>query len=309
VACARAELIDCSAHSLLESVEEIRKRRIEVLIYPEIGMDAVTFQLASLRLAPHQIAAWGHPETSGLPTIDYFLSAEAFEPPDAGQFYSEKLVRLPGIGCYYEPCEIHGSVNLDSLGIASDVPLLLCAGTPYKYAAEHDDVLVEIARALGRCRMIFFEVSHETLSAKVQRRLQARFREAGLDPDENLLMIPWLPQEAFFGLMRRADLLLDTLGFSGFNTAMQALECDLPVVAYEGQFMRGRFASGILRCMGLDELVACTSAQYVHKALALARDKHFRDSVRLRLRSCRQSLYRNRAAVDALTGFLVSLPR
>jgi protein O-GlcNAc transferase len=308
VARANAEFIDCSAHSLSESVEEVRKRHIEVLIYPEIGMDTVTLQLASLRLAPHQIVAWGHPETSGLPTIDYFVSAEAFEPADAEQFYSEKLVRLPGIGCYYEPCEFNGAVNLDSLGVTGDVPLLLCAGTPYKYAAEHDDVLLEIARGLGRCRLVFFEASHETLSAKVQRRLQARFRDGGLDPNEYLLMIPWLPQEAFFGLLRRADVYLDTLGFSGFNTVMQALECDLPVVAYEGRFMRGRFASGILRCLGLDELVASTSAEYVHKALALARDERLRDRVRVRLRSHRHSLYRNRAAVEALTGFIVSLP-
>jgi predicted O-linked N-acetylglucosamine transferase (SPINDLY family) len=305
----RAEWVNCSECSLAERVQEIRSRDTEVLIYPEVGMDGGTFQLASLRIARHQIAAWGHPETTGLPTIDYFLSAAAFEPSDSEQHYSEKLLALPGIGCYYEPFAIAGSADRSTFGIAPEVPLLLSAGTPYKYAAEHDAVLVEIARQLGACRIVLFEAAQQTLSARVLGRLQARFTEAGLDPARHLLMIPWLPLDRFFGLMRHADVYLDTVGFSGFNTVMQAIECELPVVAYEGRFMRGRFASGALRSLGLAELVAGNHTQYVQHAVALVRDREFRDGVRERLRSGREHLYRNRAAVDALTEFIRTLAR
>ena len=304
-----AEWVDCSECSLPERVGEIRSRNIQVLIYPEVGMDGATFQLASLRITPHQIAAWGHPETTGLPTIDYFLSAAAFEPPSSERYYSEQLVALPGIGCYYEPFGIVGSADRNSLGIAPDVPLLLCAGTPHKYSAEHDGALVEIARQLGRCRIAFFETPQQTLSAKVLSRLQARFREAGLDSREHLLMLPGLTLDGFFGLLRHADVYLDTQGFSGFNTVMQALECELPIVAYEGRFMRGRFASGILRTLGLDELIASDDAGYVQRAVALARDEELRNRVRERLRNTRQRLYQCRPAVDGLSEFIVSLPR
>jgi protein O-GlcNAc transferase len=109
--------------------------------------------------------------------------------------------------------------------------------------------------------------------------------------------------------MRIADVYLDTQGFSRFNTVMQAVECELPVVAYEGRFMRGRFASGILRYIGLDELVSRDDAEYVRTAVALAQSKELRESVRARLRSGRQRLYRDRAAVDALTDFITALPR
>src|SRR5258708_7744448 len=61
-------------------VESISALSPAVLIYPAIGMDILTLQLASLRLAPRQITTWGHPETSGLPTIDLYLSGEHFEP-------------------------------------------------------------------------------------------------------------------------------------------------------------------------------------------------------------------------------------
>ena len=77
--------------------------RLDVLVYPEIGMDATALRLASLRLARVQLASWGHPLTSGLPTLDGYLSAEAFEPEGAQRHYTEKLYPLPGLGCSYAP--------------------------------------------------------------------------------------------------------------------------------------------------------------------------------------------------------------
>lgn len=72
--------------------------RLDVLIYPEIGMDKLTTKLASMRLAPVQVASWGHPETSGLPTIDHYLSAQGLEPEGVGEHHTERLVLLPQLG-------------------------------------------------------------------------------------------------------------------------------------------------------------------------------------------------------------------
>ena len=57
----------------------IREDNLHILIYPEIGMDPTTLKLAALRLASVQCATWGHPDTSGLPTIDYFVSSDLME--------------------------------------------------------------------------------------------------------------------------------------------------------------------------------------------------------------------------------------
>ena len=65
------------------------REQFDVLIYPEVGMDADVLRLASLRLAPLQCMAWGHPVTSGLPTIDVFLSSEAMEPEQSSDQYTE----------------------------------------------------------------------------------------------------------------------------------------------------------------------------------------------------------------------------
>src|SRR2546426_1161111 len=71
----------------------IRSDSLHVLIFPEIGMDPVTTKLATLRLAPVQCNSWGHPITSGMPTMDYYLSSDLMEPADGQEHYTEELVR------------------------------------------------------------------------------------------------------------------------------------------------------------------------------------------------------------------------
>lgn len=61
---------------LVSCRERIQAWSLDVLVYPEIGMDPVAFFLAFARLAPVQAVWWGHPDTTGIPTIDYFISSD-----------------------------------------------------------------------------------------------------------------------------------------------------------------------------------------------------------------------------------------
>ena len=290
---------------IVEWTQLILGHQMDVLIYPEIGMDPITAKLASLRLAPVQAVAWGHPHTSGLPTMDYFLSADALEPPQAQAHYTERLVRLPGLGVCIEPQKAAPrDVDFAALGLRADVPLLVCAGTPFKYAPRHDAVLAEIARRLGDCQLVFFAPNVPQLMLRLRDRLARRFADAGVDFSATVAIVPWQDRASFHGLLSQADVYLDTLGFSGFNSALQAIECGLPVAAWEGRFLRGRLASGILRRMGLDELVAGAEADYVRIAVRLAQDAAYWGEVRDRMVAGRAGLYGDEAPVRALERFL-----
>ena len=280
-------------------VRAIQAAQPDVLIYPAIGMDNMSANLASLRLAPVQMASWGHPETTGLPTIDYYISAEAFEPPNADAAYTEKLIRLPRLGVAFLPqAATPRPPDLGSLGIDPTRPIILCPGAPFKYAPEKDHLLAAIAR---HGQLIFFHTkSNSPLSHRLEQRLTARFAAEGLDFAAHAKFIPFQNMESFYGLLARADLCLDTIGFSGFNTAMQALGQCVPLVGYEGAFMRGRLASGTLRQMGLDELVATSDAGFIAIATQLARDAPYRASIRARIVAETPRLYDDKDAVKAL---------
>lgn len=301
----RSKLFEQGPKTLNQWVESIRVLQPDVLIYPEIGMDTMTIKLASLRLAPVQAASWGHPETTGLPTMDYYLSAEDFEPPGAQENYSERLISLPHLGCCYQPSPVTlVDPNTAGLDVEPGVPIFICPGTPYKYAPRYDRVLVEIAKKTVCCRFVFFIPYRIDLAEKLRHRLATVFGESGLNLEEFASFIPWQPKPVFYGLMKRADVYLDTIGFSGFNTAMQALECGLPPVAREGRFMRGRLTSGILRRLGLPELIAATEEEYIMLALKLATDKNYHQEVRKRIEAGRNALYGDLEPIRALEKFL-----
>jgi protein O-GlcNAc transferase len=291
---------------LRQWVQAITAEQLDVLIYPEIGMDTMTAKLASLRLAPVQVVTWGHPETTGLPTMDYYLSAEDMEPGNAQENYTEQLVTLPGLGCCFEFPNISRVLpNLEGLGIESGMPLLLCPGVPFKYAPKQDWVWPEIARRLERCRLVFFTYKTGALSAKLRDRLVSAFECAGLNADKFLSFIPWQSGSGFYALLERADVFLDTIGFSGFNTAMQAVDCGIPIVTREGRFLRGRLASGILKRIGLQELVAGSDEDYVALVVRLVQDQAYRAHVRERMVVGRELVAGDLTPVRAFEDFLL----
>ncbi|MGH8640608.1 MAG: tetratricopeptide repeat protein, partial [Burkholderiales bacterium] len=302
----RAASFDSGQGTLRQWVDAVKGQRPDVLLYPEIGMDPVTTRLASLRLAPVQVATWGHPETTGLPTIDYYLSAQDLEPPEAQDGYTEQLVALPHLGCYYEPAPIATvDADLGSLRPDANGPLLICPGMPFKYAPQYDSLITRIARRLGRCRFVFFESQPESRCEKLRRRLEAAFDRSRLAFHDFVTFMPWQLRPQFHALLKHADVFLDTVGFSGFNTAVQAVQCGLPIVTIDGRFMRGRLASGILRRMGLADLIAGSEEEYVERAVRLAQDTEFRAHVRERIAASRHALFSDSVPIRALEEFLV----
>lgn len=295
--------------SLARWAGAVARKGLDVLIYPEVGMHALTSQLASLRLAPAQVAMWGHPDTTGLPTIDYYISAAALEPDDAEAFYTESLIRLPNLGCHYarQP-EAASPPQLTGLDPDCDRPLLLSPGTTFKYMPQNDWVYAEIARRLGNCRLVFFSQQPQWTSL-LKDRLRAAFEAKGVDFDAHVSFVPWLQKAHFLGLMRRADIFLDTIGFSGFNTAMQAVECGLPIVTRQGRYMRGRLASAILTQMGMSEMVAATDDDYVRLAVRLAEDVQYRNRIRQEMLERQRALFGDLEPIRALERFLAEVCR
>jgi predicted O-linked N-acetylglucosamine transferase (SPINDLY family) len=138
------------------------------------------------------------------------------------------------------------------------------------------------------------------MNKMLEQRLRRAFDNERVDFDTHVCLIPNLDRPQFFGLMQHSALMLDTLGFSGFNTALQAIECGLPVLAREGEFMRGRLASGIMRRMGFPELVATTDEAFIQMAIQLAADSSKRKELRLEIASRRKILFHDIEPIRAL---------
>ena len=251
---------------------EISEAQPDAIFYPEVGMDPNTCALAALRLAPLQIAGWGHPVTTGLPTIDWFVSAELLESPRAQQHYREKLVTLPGTGVCTEfaPLEIEpwgGPAPCEGV-----VRFALCQ-QPLKFDPADDLLLARLAKEAGAAEFWLATPANMPWAAvKLHERISAAFRTTGLDPKAYLRATPWLPRQQFLSFLDEMDIYLDCPAFSGYTTAWQALNRGLPIVTVEGEFLRQRLAAGLLRQVGMTDGIAASRDEYVATAVRWAHE-------------------------------------
>jgi predicted O-linked N-acetylglucosamine transferase (SPINDLY family) len=282
-----------------------------VLIYPEVGMDPVSAQLAAQRLAPVQCNSWGHPDTSGFPTLDYYLSSDLMEPPDAQDHYTERLLRLPNLSIYYEPLNPQlVPLSRTDLGLRSTATLYWCGQSLFKYLPQFDEVFPRIARDVGDCQFVF--IQHPTgthLNELFLQRLDQAFAAFGLRAADYCFLLPPLDQCRFVAAIGLCDIVLDSIGWSGCNSTLEGLHHDLPIVTMTGPLMRGRHGMAILKMMGVEETITETIDDYVSAAIRLAQDVPWRMAVKNRISENKHRIYRDTTCVSALQEFLSSVAR
>lgn len=285
----------------------IRSDAPHALLYPEIGMDPPTARLATLRLAPVQCVAWGHPDTTGLPTIDAFLSSDLMEPPGAEAFYTERLVRLPNLSIDYAPLEVTPRTpDLAAAGVRPDAIKYLCCQSLYKYRPAHDDIFPRIAAEVPEAQFLFIEHGlAPALTVLTRKRLSDAFRKHGLNAERHIVFLPPQDNPRYAGLNAACDIYLDSLDWSGGNTTLKAVAAGLPIVTLPGEFLRGRHSLAILRRMEIEETIARDKDDYVAIAIRLARDSAWRAAQAQRVTQQRYRLYNDTASVEALEKFLL----
>jgi protein O-GlcNAc transferase len=285
----------------LASAVRIRAAQLDALIYPEIGMDPRHQVLGSLRLAPLQCALYGHPATTGLANIDCFLGADALEPADAQAHYSEKLIRLPALGTVPErPPAATDGAWLDAF--SRGAPMALCLQNHLKLPPSFDAVLARIAQSSG-ARIGFF-IRNTGVAQRFRRRIEAVFAAHGLDPAQALAFLPSRTHEDYLGAVARATLILDTPGFSGGATSLDAFSIGAPVLTWNGAMARGRQTAGMLSMMGVDGLVAADEVDYVAKAVAFLADADARAKLRAQILERNAVLFADNGVIAALENFL-----
>ena len=269
----------------------IRDDALDVLVYPELGMDHTSFALAALRLAPRQVAGWGHPVTSGHATIDAFVSCAEMEPSDGDAHYAERLLRLPGIGTCYRRLALPERAPRARFGLPEDRVLFLCPQSLFKVHPDNDDLFAAVLMANPEAMLVMFDGRQPRVTELFMRRITAAFDAHGISVRERMIVLPPFAHEDYLRINLACDAMLDTLYWSGGNTSLDALACCLPVVTMPGAFMRGRQSAAMLRLAGLPELIARDAGDYVRIATCLAGDAAWRGVLAGRIRDGQEALF------------------
>ena len=287
----------------------VRAAALDVLVYPELGMDPTSFALAALRLAPRQCVAWGHPVTTGLPTLDAFFSPAAMEPDDAEAHYRERLVRLPGLGTRYALPACPADASREAFGLPDDAALLLCPQSLFKIHPDNDALFARVLAIAPRAHLVLFEGRHPSLTATYLARLDRALAAVGLSRAGRVHVLPQCAHDDYLRINAVCDAMLDTLRWSGGNTSLDALACGLPIVTLPGRFMRSRQSCAMLELLEVRDTIAADADDYQRIAVRLVRERAWRDDVAARITARRAALYDDQRPIAAWVEALEQLAR
>jgi protein O-GlcNAc transferase len=244
--------------------------------------------------APVQLSWLGFWGTTGLPTIDYILSDATTIPEGDETYYSETVLRLPDSRfCYAPPyyapapaaappCLKNGYAIFGSFNNLSKIG---------------PDVIELWARVLHQTPSARLLLKWASLADRAAREnLLATFATHGIAPERLILRLqsPHNDMLAEYGDM---DIALDPFPFSGGLTSCEALWMGVPVVTLPGSRAVSRQTRGFLRTIGLPELAASSTDDYVRIATELAADQS-------RIAELRRTLRRRMAASPLCDGYV-----
>jgi protein O-GlcNAc transferase len=330
---AHADSIVHLPHNVLLSKRTILDDDLDVLVFPEISMDPLTYLLAHFRLARKQAVWWGHPETTGIPTIDYFISMDV-EITGASAHYTERLYKLKGIGTYYaDPADAlsydmlnhtHAKLKLiaeiirndDSKSDAemlSNIRIYTCAQSLFKLHPEHFDIAVaKILASDPHAHIVLFRGRIAQWTENVLRRLGENIARqsfnSGEDQSSNKMnrvhFIRRRQHTGFLNVLLGSDVVLDTHPFGGGVSNLEAFSVGTPVITHPDVYLRGRLTLAFYREMRLgSRFVRYDISEYAQLAIETA--NYPTDELRRLIYDRKKLLFSNRRAVEEWERFFI----
>jgi protein O-GlcNAc transferase len=287
---------------LYRARDQIAALALDILFYQDIGMEPLSYFLAFARLAPVQCVSFGHPNTTGIPTMDYFISNDSFEPADADAHYSETLVKLhdlPTLAYYYEPKMPDASATAESFGLPHGSTLYVCPQTLFKLHPDFDPIFEGILeRDPGGVVVLIAGQFREFTD-----RLRARFARTLAARAQRVLFLPFMTLDRFMQLLALADVVLDTPHFNGMNSSLQAFAVGTPIVTLPGRFQRGRHTQAMYRKMAILDCIARDAGDYVDIAVRIGTDRDHARALRQRILARKHVLFEDPRVVQEFERF------
>ena len=276
----------------------------QVRILRDAALDVVIFganvtalcnevaRLALYRVAPLQIANSSSCTTTGLPEIDLYVSGALTESPEASAHFTERLALLPGPAHAfdYEADRQEPTTNWTraALGLSDDSIVFVSAANYQKITPEVQEAWASLLAAVPGSRLLLHSFNSVGESSYPIKRFCAGFDGVlaahGVADDRLLISTMHFPSRTdVCGLLGVGDIYLDTYPFAGGNSLVDPLEAGIPVVVWEGSTFRSRMGGGLLRSLGLEELIVHDAAAYHELAVRLAKDRDWRGSLQRRI--------------------------
>jgi predicted O-linked N-acetylglucosamine transferase (SPINDLY family) len=261
---------DVAALSDERLAQMIRSDQIDILVDLSGHTSHNRMPAYALKPAPVQVTYLGYPNTTGLRAMDYRIADPVADPPGADDaLYVEKLVRLPRTAwCYRPPADAPEVSELPAIRNG-----YVTFGSFNNLAKLNEPLIAAWCRLLEGVPGARLLIKSATLEHdSVRQRLIATFASHGIGEDRLQVLGRVVKYNEHLRWYNQVDLSLDTFPYNGTTTTCESLWMGAAVVTWAGDHHVSRVGKSLLMQVGLGEMITTSEAQYIERAVELARD-------------------------------------
>ncbi len=273
------EWCECVAMKDDELAARIQQDRIDILVDLSGHTFGNRLPVFLRKPAPVQVTYLGYGDTTGLPTIDYWITDWILHPADTRHLASERIWRLPRCWLIYQPpANAPDVAERDNSG---PITFVTCNALQ-KIGPEAIALWARVLEALPDSRLL---IKARGMGGPAEKAIVSNTLAAAGVPPERVTLLGQVQSRAeHLALYGQVDIALDSTPYSGGTTTSEALWMGVPVITLPGERMVSRMSASMLHSVGLNELIARDPDDFVRIAKELAQDAPRRTRLRHELR-------------------------
>ena len=255
--------------SIVEVYNFLRKEKFETIIFLDHAMNNITQAILNIKLAKKYFMLWGHPITTGSKNVDYFISSK-FMDDNNHTDYSEKLVLLDGIGFNYKTDD---DLELIKNKIYKNNSFYILQSL-LKFLPKYDH-LIGVLLEQNKNSTISLLKDRDPYYTKIFIERLLKNKKIKKNFNRLIFLDGHDKKFKFIDKLREHKIVIDTIGWSGGNTSLEALFLNKPIITLKGNSLRSNHTAAFLKEIDLEVLIAKNYTEYLQLANKLMENKEF----------------------------------
>jgi len=253
------------------------REKFNTAIFLDHSMDHLSQMIINKKYAKKYFMMWGHPITTGSKNVDYFISSKSMDDNNDDQ-YIEKLILLDGLGTNYKlDDDLINIVKQPIIKNSFFVPQSL-----FKLLPKYDFLYGKILEDNNIASITFINDKDPCYTDLFKNRLKKnKFIRKNFD---RIKFLNRMNQTNFYKELTKYSVILDSIGWSGGNSSLEALYLDKPIITMKGNTLRSNHTAAILNEINLKELIAENYSEYLEISKRVLQDNNFLNHIILKIK-------------------------
>ena len=249
---------------LSEKINIIKEFKLDVIFYPDIGLSIEFYYLALMRLAKYQFTTFGHPETTGSDSIDYYLISKNCVNENTQKHYSEKLLLMDHLPMVYPKPIFKKKISEDELKRKN---VYSCPQTLFKLHPDFDQIIFDIIEKDKKAVVYLIKDRNKIW----YKKLIKRFSNNEKYNSKRIVFLDPLSQEDYLLHLGRASVLLDPIYYGAGNSFFESMLFGTPSITLPTDHIKSRLVLGAYKQMEInDPPIANNIKDYIKLAVNYA---------------------------------------